>query len=103
MSTDAESQVTDVIWGQQERELVTAHGYSRNHLSLWKYPSLVKAADFEGHESRIVGLAQSPDGSLVCSAAADETLRFWKMFSPVTEKSSKIELSKMNPILRTIR
>lgn len=104
MSTDAESQVTDVVWGRQERELVTAHGYSRNHLSVWKYPSLVKAADLEGHEGRVVGLAQSPDGSLVCSAAADETLRFWRIFSPVTsEKNSKIESAKLNPIVKTIR
>jgi cell division cycle protein 20 (cofactor of APC complex) len=104
MSVDAESQVTDVIWGREERELVTAHGYSRNHLSLWKYPSLVKVTDLEGHEGRIVGLAQSPDGSTICSAAADETLRFWRLFSPATsEKSSKLEPKKANPILRTIR
>lgn len=104
MSTDAESQVTDVVWGQQERELVTAHGYSRNHLSVWKHPSLVKVADLEGHSARIVGLAQSPDGSIVCSASADESLRFWRIFSPVSsDKSSKIEASKMNPIVRTIR
>lgn len=105
MSADADSQVTDVLWGHQERELVTAHGYSRNHLSVWKHPSLVKVADLEGHSGRIVGLAQSPDGSLVCSAAADETLRFWRVFSPASsEKNSKSEtISKMNPILRTIR
>lgn len=104
MSSDAESQVTAVVWGQEERELVTAHGHSRNQLSLWKYPSLVKAADLEGHEGRLVGLAQSPDGSVVCSAAADETLRFWRIFSPVnTEKSSKIQSASMNPILKTIR
>jgi len=103
-SADAESQVTAVMWGQQERELVTAHGYSRNHLSVWKHPSLVKVADLEGHTGRIVGLAQSPDGSLVCSAAADETLRFWNIFSPAsTAKTSKIESTKMNPIIKTIR
>merc|ERR1719162_189272 len=103
-SADAESQVTDVIWGLQERELVTAHGYSRNHLSVWKHPSLVKVADLEGHSGRIVGLAQSPDGSLVCSAAADETLRFWRIFDPVSAtKGSKLENTKMNPIVKTIR
>lgn len=103
-SADAESQVTAVMWGQQERELVTAHGYSRNHLSVWKHPSLAKVGDLEGHTGRIVGMAQSPDGSIVCSAAADETLRFWRIFSPVNAmKSSKIELSKLNPIVRTIR
>jgi len=104
MSADAESQVTDVIWGHEERELLTAHGYSRNQLSLWKYPSLVKSADLEGHEGRVVGMAQSPDGSLVCSASADETLRFWRIFSPMSDnKTSKIESAKMNPILKTIR
>jgi cell division cycle protein 20 (cofactor of APC complex) len=45
MSTNAESQVTGILWGEQERELLTAHGYSRNQLSLWKYPSLVKVGD----------------------------------------------------------
>jgi len=104
MSTDAESQVTDIVWGQQERELLTAHGYSRNHLSVWKHPSLVKVADLEGHSGRVVGLGQSPDGSLVCSASADETLRFWRVFSPTsTEKTSKNERAKMNSIVKTIR
>jgi len=101
---DAESQVTGVVWGLQERELVTAHGYSRNQLSLWKYPSLAKSTDLEGHGARLLDLAQSPDGSLVCSASADETLRFWHIFSPVTPgKNSKIESTKMNPMLKTIR
>lgn len=104
MSADTESQVTDIMWGRQERELVTAHGYSRNQLSIWKHPSLVKVADLEGHTGRILGLAQSPDGSIVCSAAADETLRFWKIFSPVDqEKSSKFQATQMNSIVKTIR
>lgn len=34
-----------------------------------------------GHTSRVLHLAQSPDGVTVCSAAADETLRFWKCFA----------------------
>jgi len=101
-SADAESQVTDVVWGTQERELLTAHGYSRNQLSLWKYPSLVKAADLEGHEGRLLGLAQSPDGSLICSASADETLRFWQVFSPGKGKTGK-EAARPQSILRTIR
>eukprot|EP00927_Polykrikos_kofoidii_P013714 TRINITY_DN15960_c0_g1_i1.p1 TRINITY_DN15960_c0_g1~~TRINITY_DN15960_c0_g1_i1.p1 ORF type:complete len:457 (+),score=65.68 TRINITY_DN15960_c0_g1_i1:59-1372(+) len=104
MSADAESQVTGIAWGgPQERELVTAHGYSRNHLSLWKYPSLVKSADLEGHGGRLLDLAQSPDGSLICSASADETLRFWQVFSPLTQKRAVSDRRTPNPILRTIR
>lgn len=103
MSADAESQVTDMVWGQQEKELLTAHGFSRNQLSVWKYPSLVKAADIEGHSGRLLGLAQSPDGSIICSSSADETLRFWQIFSPTTSEKRTTERSKPNPILKTIR
>lgn len=106
MSTDAESQVTGIAWGgPQERELVTSHGYSRNHLSLWKYPSLVKSADLEGHGGRLLDLAQSPDGSLICSASADETLRFWQIFAArdAEKKGGVADRSAPNPILRTIR
>jgi len=98
---DAESQVTGVLWAPQDRELLTAHGYSRNQLSLWRYPSLCKAAELEGHSGRLLGLAQSPDGSLVCSSSADETLRFWRVFSPLPEKRG--ERGTPSSILRTIR
>jgi cell division cycle protein 20 (cofactor of APC complex) len=41
----------------------------------------VQVAEMTGHTSRVLHLAQSPDGTTVCSAAADETLRFWKCFA----------------------
>ena len=40
-----------------------------------------QVAEMTGHNSRVLHLAQSPDGVTVCSAAADETLRFWKCFA----------------------
>jgi cell division cycle protein 20 (cofactor of APC complex) len=102
-SANTESQVTGVLWGPQERELVTAHGYSRNQLSLWKYPSLVKVADLEGHTGRLLGLAQSPDGACICSSSADETLRFWRIFSPQCTEKRASDRGAVNPILKTIR
>ena len=53
---------------------------SQNQLCLWKYPSMAKVAELTGHTSRVLHLAQSPDGTTVVSAAADETLRFWRSF-----------------------
>lgn len=45
---------------------------------------MVKVAEFTGHTSRVLHLAQSPDGTTVVSGAADETLRFWRVFAEAT-------------------
>ena len=79
-SIDTHSQVTSLQWSRTERELVSSHGFSRNQLCVWKYPTLVKVAELEGHSSRVLHTAMSPDGSVVVSAAADETLRFWRVW-----------------------
>ena len=42
---------------------------------------MVRVAELTGHTSRVLHMAQSPDGTTVCTAAADETLRFWKCLS----------------------
>ena len=75
---DTHSQVCALQWSHHDKELVSSHGYSHNQLILWKYPSMVKVAELTGHTSRVLHMAQSPDGTTVVSAAADETLRFWK-------------------------
>nr|VDC73974.1 unnamed protein product [Brassica rapa] len=62
---------------------------SQNQLTLWKYPSMVKMAELTGHTSRVLYMAQSPDGCTVASAAGDETLRFWNVFGvPETAKKA---------------
>ena len=35
-------------------------------------------------------MCMSPDGQTVLSAAADETLRFWKLFDNKTEKKVRM-------------
>ncbi|KAI4295319.1 hypothetical protein L6164_035376 [Bauhinia variegata] len=79
-SVDTGSQVCALVWNKNERELLSSHGFAQNQLTLWKYPSMVKMAELTGHTSRVLFMAQSPDGCTVASAAADETLRFWNVF-----------------------
>ncbi|CAL5054853.1 unnamed protein product [Urochloa decumbens] len=74
-SVDTGSQVCALLWNKNERELLSSHGFTQNQLTLWKYPSMVKMAELTGHTSRVLFMAQSPDGCTVASAAADETLR----------------------------
>ena len=84
-SIDTASQVCALQWNAHEREILSSHGYSQNQLCLWKYPSMVKMAEFTGHSARVLHMATSPDGTTVVSAAADETLRFWRAFGDGAE------------------
>ncbi|KAI3879506.1 hypothetical protein MKW92_000883 [Papaver armeniacum] len=79
-SVDTGSQVCSLLWNKNEREILSSHGFTDNQLTLWKYPSMVKIAELAGHTSRVLFMAQSPDGCTVASAAGDETLRFWTVF-----------------------
>ena len=39
-----------------------------------------KIATLQGHSSRVLYLANSPDGQSIVTGAGDETLRFWNVF-----------------------
>jgi cell division cycle protein 20 (cofactor of APC complex) len=77
---DTGSQVCALQWSKTDREIVSAHGFSQNQLTLWKYPTMTRVAELTGHTARVLHMAISPDGQTIASAAADETLRFWKAF-----------------------
>lgn len=94
-SIDTGSQVCALQWNPHEKEILSSHGFSRFQLSLWKYPTMAKIKDLEGHQSRVLHMATSSDGCTVVSAAADETLRFWDVFAPPGIKSHKRGASDM--------
>ncbi|CAL9020053.1 unnamed protein product [Prunus brigantina] len=56
-----------LLWKKNERELLNSHGFTQNQLTLWKYPSMAKVAELTGHTSRVLYMAQSPDGC-TCSS-----------------------------------
>ena len=93
---DTESQVCSLIWNPFEKELLSSHGFSKNQLSIWKYPSLQRTHDLTGHTSRVLHTTLSPNGQIVCSAAADETLRFWKVFDDTTKGKGRDGSEGMN-------
>lgn len=100
-SIDTHSQVCALQWNKHEREILSSHGYSQNQLCLWKYPTMTKMAEMTGHSARVLHMAQSPDGTTVVSAAADETLRFWKCFSESdTGKAKKLKENSDSSVLR---
>jgi len=88
-SIDTGSQVCALQWNPHEKEILSSHGFARNQLCLWKYPTMAKIKELDGHTARVLHMACSPDGSTVVSAAADETLRFWDVFAPPGKSSGK--------------
>lgn len=78
---DTGSQVCNVAWSKHSSELVSTHGYSYNHVIIWKYPSLTPVTKLVGHQYRVLYLAMSPDGESIVTGAGDETLRFWHVFN----------------------
>ena len=68
---------------------MSTHGYSQNHITIWKYPEMDKITSLSGHSLRVLYLAMSPDGKTIVTGAGDETLRFWNVF-PKKENNSDI-------------
>jgi cell division cycle protein 20 (cofactor of APC complex) len=89
-SIDTGSQVCALQWSPFEKELLSSHGYADNMLCLWKYPTMARVKELKGHHTaRVLHMATSPDGSLVVSCAADETLRFWNVFAPEGKRKTE--------------
>lgn len=74
------SQVCNLTWLKNSNEIVSTHGYSRNQIIVWKYPSMQQIAQLTGHTYRVLYLSLSPDGETIVTGAGDETLRFWNVF-----------------------
>jgi WD40 repeat protein len=85
-SVDTGSQVCNLFWHPGYKEILSSHGFSQNHLALWKDQELNPIASFHSHKQRILFLAASPDGSTIVTAAPGDSLQIWKMF-PLQERS----------------
>ncbi|KAJ4336121.1 WD repeat-containing protein slp1 [Ascochyta clinopodiicola] len=75
-----DSQVTSLRWSTHYKEIVSSGGFPDNSLSIWSYPTGVKNMEIPAHESRVLHSCLSPDGQMLATAAADESLKFWKIF-----------------------
>lgn len=87
-SIDTGSQVTSLKWSTSYKEIVSSSGFPDNSLSIWSYPTLVKNVEIPAHDSRVLHSCLSPDGQMLATAAADESLKFWKVFEKKAGSSS---------------
>ncbi|XP_051554744.1 cell division cycle protein 20 homolog [Myxocyprinus asiaticus] len=94
------SQISSLVFAPNYKELVSGHGFANDRVIIWKYPSLTKVVELEGHEDRVLNLSLSPDGSTVASLSADETIRLWKSFEKDPVKKPKTTSSIIQQHIR---
>lgn len=74
--------VTGVHWSKTYKEFVSTHDSEQAEFSLWKYPSLGSVMSVpHAHDASILCTALSPDGQTLCTASADENIKFWRVFA----------------------
>lgn len=100
---DTGSQVCNLVFSKNTRELVSTHGYSLNQIVLWKDSEFAKVATFTGHTFRVLYLAMSPDGQTIVTGAGDETLRFWDMFPDGKSLQDTIGMNSLIPSAYDLR
>lgn len=83
-SKDTGSQVSALEFNSLTQDLISAHGYSKNQIAMWKGNELKLNGEMNGHQGRILNMLLSPDQSMLVSLSADETLRFWRLLPCIT-------------------
>lgn len=85
-------------------EIVSTHGWWKNDVMIWKYPSMQKIATLRGHTYRVLYFSISPNGEDIVTGAGgdDNTLRFWKIFNtPSKNKKTENKCSwKLDGLIR---
>ncbi len=91
------AQISSIQWSPHRKEFLTTHGYPTNAIMVHSYPSMDKVAEIkDAHDSRVLFSAISPNGELVCTAAGDENLKFWKIWeAPKVNKKEAKDSSRM--------
>lgn len=91
------AQISSIQWSPHRKEFITTHGYPTNAIMVHAYPSMEKIAEIkDAHDSRVLFSALSPNGELVCTAAGDENLKFWKIWeAPKVKKKEGKESTRM--------
>ena len=75
-----DSQVCNITFCKHYNEFVTTHGFSKNQIMVWNAERRERISVLDGHNTRVLHLALSPDSQSIATASGDETLKFWLIF-----------------------
>lgn len=80
-----DNQITSLIWSQHYKQIVATFGFGNLNkpllLTLYTYPTLEPIVQVQiPHPLRALSSCISPDGSSICIATTDETIRFYELW-----------------------
>ena len=87
------SQICALLWDEDVKGILTAHGFSKYQLSLWKYSTDELLYEFVGHKNRILSMVRPTSDGNIITGSADESIRVWNMrnyLRPHVKTNSKI-------------
>eukprot|EP00049_Salpingoeca_infusionum_P022855 m.9197 g.9197 ORF g.9197 m.9197 type:complete len:722 (-) comp5432_c1_seq1:321-2486(-) len=77
--------VTGIGWNRVKQKIVTCGFGDDPTIKVWD-ERLTIVGSFEGHSAGINAVAWSADGTMLCSASCDTTIRLWKPSTIITEE-----------------
>lgn len=78
------SQVCNLFWNDSYNEIVSTHGFSQNHIALWRGTDLGPLASFHTHRERVLYMTAAPSGGNIATAAPGDNIQVWKLFPQKT-------------------
>ena len=85
------SQVCNMTYCNNTNELVSTHGFSLNAVNVWSGESMRKVASLQGHTYRVLYLSKSPNEDTIVTGSGDQTLRFWRIYTPCKSREGQLE------------
>ncbi|KEG01251.1 cell division cycle 20-like protein 1, cofactor-APC complex [Plasmodium vinckei vinckei] len=86
-SINTNSQVSNILWSKNTKELISTHSYTHSQIIIWNYPDLNKISALTDHKLRVLYAALSPDGTSLVSGSPDETIRLWNVFPKTNDNN----------------
>lgn len=95
-------QVPSLHWNKYHKQIISAHGYPKNHMVVRQYPTMARLGSLPGHSERILHMCLSPGKSRVASVGSDETLKIWQCFEKVKLDQSERSYTEISALLHSL-
>ena len=73
------NQICGINWNENGKQIISAHGYCKNNVCLWKYPEMWKITELNGHVNRILYMKLNRENNMIATASPKDSLKIWQI------------------------